>query len=82
MFDFIIEYLEAWEAGHVILIDGVSYVPVGEMCEVAFKAVIDTLWVSQLGVLFFVASLAVAIAGAWLINRAVRLWLKSKEENK
>ena len=61
---------------------GVSYVPVGEMCEVAFKAVIDTFWVSQLSVLFFVVGWAVAIAGAWLINRAVRLWLKPKEENK
>ena len=82
MIDFIIEYIEVWESGHAVMIDGVEYVPVVELAEVLFKACCETVIVSQVSALIGLASIAASIAGAWLIARAVRLWVKPKEENK
>lgn len=82
LFAWILEYMEAWEAGNVILIDGVQYVPLADFAELTANAVLDIFQVARMSAYIPIVTIAGALICAKLLVWAVRLWVKPKEETK
>lgn len=82
LFAWILEYMEAWEAGNVILIDGIQYVPLADFGELTVKALVDCFWVAKLAVYLPLLTFVGALICAKLIVWAVRFRIKTKGETK